>query len=150
MKPFFRHSQVWLAVLTAPLVLAAPSLCIAGLLKHPCECAGASSGCSEGCSTGSGSSEGRESGCSPDGCSHDDCDNDPCQTRSTSAPDRPGRIELDLSLGRLAAPLFLLPSALLKTTFEACPLGRLGYTSLGSPGVLKRIPYHSADIPLLR
>ncbi len=150
MKSFFRHSQVWLALLSGHLVLAAPSLCLAGLLMHPCECE--STGCSEGAGCSDGCSD--ECDCSPQGCSHDDCENDPCQTRSTSAPDRPGRIDLDLSL-RLVAPLFLLPAAFLETAFEAGgPMARLGRrsfgVSLGPPGVLKRIPYHSADLPLLR
>ncbi len=146
MKTFFRRSQVWLALLTGHLVLAAPSLCLAGLLKHACEC---ESTMEDGGSTGC--SEGHAGGCSPEGCSHDDCENDPCQTRSTNAPDRPGRIDLDLSSERLAAPLFLLPSAFLETVFATGgPLARLGHRSFGISLALKRIPFFSADIPLLR
>ena len=147
-----KRSQVWLALLTGHLVLAAPSLCLAGLLKHVCACestVGGTEVCSD-CSDCSEGSEDRASGCSPDGCSHDACENDPCQTRSTSAPDRPGRIDLDLNL-RLVAPHFLLPSAFLETAFETGgPLARFGYTSLGPPGFLRRIPFHTADVPLLR
>jgi hypothetical protein len=36
--------------------LAAPALCIGGLLEHPCEC------------------------CNTDGCSHEACPDDPCST----------------------------------------------------------------------
>ena len=132
MSTGFRRRLSLPGLLASCIVVAAPTLCLAGVLTHLCACEGVSAecGCSDACC---------------EVCTHDGCENDPCQTRLTRQAGT--RYEFDVTLAGLGGKLFLGP--VLTTAIPTFPSRHGGYSTLGPPGIRKRIPYHPSDIPFL-